>query len=105
MANIFQVNGQSSSATGQQDMNPLRSPNSEKKSVISETSDCGYGTLIESQEFMSPSTNEDELLSKKPVHQKPHNPKQRVNNNKGRANVTLQDRKRKKLVRRGKRNM
>ncbi|KAJ8726312.1 hypothetical protein PYW07_001010 [Mythimna separata] len=78
---------------------------SEKKPVISETSDCGYGTQIENQESISTSSNEDELPSKKPVHQKPHNPKQRVNNNKNRAGVSMQERKRKKIVKRGKSNI
>lgn len=87
-------------------MNTTRSLKSEKQSVISEASDCGYATLIETQEFISPSSRiEDELPSKKPVHQKPHNPKQRPNNNKGRASVTIQDRKRKRIVKRGKANM
>lgn len=99
----LQENGQSSSDTGHQDMNPTRSPTCEKKSVISETSDCGYGTLIETQEFVSPSRTEDELPSKKSVHQKPHSAKQRVS--KGRTSVNIQDRKRKKIVKRGKANM
>lgn len=76
----------------------------EKKNIISETSDCGYGTLIENQESMSTSSNEDELPSKKPVHKKPHKPKQKVNN-KQRPSVTLQERRRKKIVKRGKANM
>ncbi|CAG4944884.1 unnamed protein product [Colias eurytheme] len=74
------------------------------KKMNSETSDCGYGTQIENQEVISTSSNEDELPSKKPVHQKPHNPKQRPNN-KVRASVTLQERKRKKIVKRGKANI
>lgn len=81
------------------------SSNNEKKTVISENSDCGYGTLIENQESISTSSNEDELPTKKPVHQRPHNPKQKINNNKGRACITLQERKRKKIVKRGKTNM
>lgn len=76
----------------------------EKKVVISETSDCGYGTQIENQESISTSSNEDELPAKKPVHQKPHNPKQRANT-KVRIGLTMQDRKRKKIVKRGKSNM
>ncbi|CAD0196198.1 unnamed protein product [Chrysodeixis includens] len=75
-----------------------------KKNVISETSDCGYGTQIENQESISTSSNEDELPSKKPVHQKPHNPKQRANT-KVRSGITMQDRKRKKIVKRGKSNI
>ncbi|CAK1549861.1 unnamed protein product [Leptosia nina] len=78
--------------------------NLEKKMMTSETSDCGYGTQIENQEVISTSSNEDELPSKKPVHQKPHNPKQRPNN-KVRASVTIQERKRKKIVKRGKANI
>lgn len=78
--------------------------NNEKKTIISEPSDCGYGTQIENRESISTSSNEDELPTTKPVHQKPHNTKQRTNN-KVRAGVTLQDRKRKKIVKRGKANM
>lgn len=74
------------------------------KAVISENSDCGYGTQIENQESVSTSSNDDELPSEKPVHQKPHNPKQRVNT-KSRSGVTVQERKRKKIVKRGKSNM
>ncbi|XP_059048859.1 protein timeless isoform X2 [Achroia grisella] len=79
------------------------SSNSEKKTVISENSDCGYGTQIENQGSISTSSNEDEP-AKKPVHQKPHNTKQR-SNNKTRTSTNLQDRKRKKLVKRGKANI
>lgn len=75
-----------------------------KRKIISENSDCGYGTQIENQESISTSSNEDELPSKKPVHQKPHNPKQRANT-KVRSGITMQDRKRKKIVKRGKSNM
>ncbi|XP_028040904.1 protein timeless isoform X2 [Bombyx mandarina] len=74
------------------------------KAVISENSDCGYGTQIENQESVSTSSNDDELPSEKPVHQKPHNPKQRVNT-KSRSGVTVQERKRKKIVKRGKSNI
>ncbi|XP_075992234.1 timeless isoform X2 [Anticarsia gemmatalis] len=80
------------------------SNNAEKKIVISENSDCGYGTQIENQESISTSSNEDELPTKKPVHQKPHNPKQRINN-KVRSCISMQDRKRKKIVKRGKSNI
>ncbi|CAH4002900.1 protein timeless [Pieris brassicae] len=66
-----------------------------------EKSDCGYGTQNENQEVISISSNEDDWPFKKPVHQKPHNPKQKPNN-KMRASVTLQERKRKKIVKRGK---
>lgn len=99
----MQKNTPSSSDSGQQDMDSTRSSNSENKT--SKTSDCGYGTQVEIQEFISTSSNEDELPSKKPVHQKPHHPKRRVNNNKTRATVTIQDRRRKKIVKRGKANM
>lgn len=83
------------------------SGNIEKHPVISETSDCGYGTQIENQESISTSSNEDDLPSKKPVHQKPHNPKQRVNT-KVRVQhqgVSMHERKRKKIAKRGKSNM
>lgn len=86
-------------------MSTTGSPKSEKKSLLSETSDCGYGTLIETHEFIAPSRDAKKLPSKKPVRQKLHNPMQRVNNNKVRASVTIQDRKRKKIVKRGKFNM
>ncbi|KAJ0181807.1 hypothetical protein K1T71_002529 [Dendrolimus kikuchii] len=79
-------------------------PNSEKKTMIAENSDCGYGTQIENQESISTSSNEDEVPAKKPKHQKPHNPKQRINN-KMRSGGNLQDRKRKKIVKRGKSNI
>ncbi|XP_063529184.1 protein timeless-like isoform X2 [Cydia strobilella] len=74
------------------------------KGIISENSDCGYGTQIENQESISTSSNDDEIPFKKPVHQKPHNPKQRVNT-KARTGVTLQERKRKKITKRGKANI
>lgn len=79
-------------------------PISEKKTLISENSDCGYGTQIENQESISTSSNDDEIPTKKPVHQKPHNPKQRVNN-KLRSGGNIHERKRKKVVKRGKSNM
>lgn len=82
----------------------LSSENNDKKNVISENSDFGYGTQIEKQESISTSSNEDELPTKKPVHKKPYNPKQRINN-KVRPCVTMQDRKRKKIVTRRKANM
>lgn len=75
-----------------------------KKINITENSDCGYGTQAENQESISTSSNEDELPTEKPVHQKPHNPKQRVNN-KARSGITLQERKRKRIVKRGKSNI
>ncbi|KAM3964699.1 timeless isoform 2-T2 [Aphomia sociella] len=79
-------------------------PSSKSEKVISENSDCGYGTQIENQGSLSTSSNEDELPAKKPVHLKPHTTKQRVNN-KARCGINLQDRKRKKMVKRGKANI
>ncbi|XP_046961994.1 protein timeless [Vanessa cardui] len=76
----------------------------ENKTVISENSDCGYGTQIENQGAISTSSNEDELPAKKAAHQKSHPLKQRINN-KVRANVSLQERKRKKIVKRCKANI
>ncbi|XP_052747292.1 protein timeless [Bicyclus anynana] len=79
--------------------------NTEKKIIISETSDCGYGTQIENQESISTSSNEDDIPEKKPVHQKPHTTKPRINNKVRAISVTLQERKRKKIVKRGKSNI
>lgn len=78
----------------------------ENKKMKSETSDCGYSTQKENQGSISISTfsNEDELPAQKPVHQKPQNSKQRVNN-KVRSNNNTQDRKRRKIVKRGKSNI
>ncbi|XP_048487863.1 protein timeless isoform X2 [Plutella xylostella] len=70
------------------------SASKEEKSVSA--SDCGYGTQVETQE-VSTSSNEDE--PQKPVHQKPHNPKQKPNT-KVRCGTTLQDKRRKKIVKR-----
>lgn len=78
--------------------------NAKNVKTVSENSDCGYGTQIENQEAISTSSNEDDLPAKKPVHQKPHNPKQRINT-KVRSCTNLQERKRKKIVKRGKANM
>ncbi|XP_063530758.1 protein timeless-like [Cydia strobilella] len=68
----------------------------------------GKGKLseIKNQESFSTSSNDDEILLcfNKPVHQKPHNPKQRVNT-KARTGDTLQERKRKKINKRGKANI
>lgn len=86
-------------------MSSTRSSSGVDKTAMSKNSDCGYGTQAEILEFISTSSNEDDLPSKKPVHQKRHNPKRRVNNNKGRATITIQDRRRKKIVKRGKANM
>ncbi|CAH0726687.1 unnamed protein product, partial [Brenthis ino] len=74
------------------------------KITVSEISDYGYGTQIEIQEAISTSSNEDEMPTKKPVHQKPHNPKQRLNS-KVRSFTSLQERKRKKIVKRCKANI
>ncbi|XP_047515532.1 protein timeless isoform X1 [Pieris napi] len=74
------------------------------KKMSSEKSDCGYGTQIEKQEVISTSSNDDEMPCKKPVHQKPQHPKQRPNN-KVPESVALQERKRKKIVKRGKANI
>lgn len=74
-----------------------------KKTSNSENSDCGYVTQIENQESISTSSNEDEIPAQK-LHQKPHNHKQRVNN-KSRSGSTLQERKRRKIVKRGKSNI
>ncbi|XP_063374994.1 protein timeless-like [Cydia amplana] len=66
------------------------------------------GTLyeIENQETISTSSNDDEIPFKKPVHQKPHHPKQRVNT-KARTSIitTLEERKRKKINKRSKANI
>lgn len=75
-----------------------------RKPNITENSDCGYGTQIENQESISTSSNEDDLPAKKHVNQKSRNRKQRVNN-KARSGITLQERKRKKIIKRGKCNM
>nr|QCH40579.1 timeless [Chilo suppressalis] len=75
-----------------------------KNTIITDNSDCGYGTQIDTQGSISTSSNEDELPTKEPVHQKPHNPKQRINY-KARSGTTTQDGKRKKLVKRGKANI
>lgn len=82
----------------------LPSINKIKKKKNSTNSDCGYSTQIENQESISTSSNEDEFPTKKPVHQKPHNPKQRINN-KAWSGASMQERKRKKIVRRGKCNI
>lgn len=75
-----------------------------KGTTISENSDCGYVTQIENQESISTSSNEDEVPAKKHFHPKQQNHKQRSNNKK-RPGATLQERKRKKIVKRGKANM
>ncbi|XP_022123071.2 protein timeless [Pieris rapae] len=72
------------------------------KPINDEKSNCSYDEKIDNQE--STSSNDDELPSKKPVHQKPHNPKQKPNNN-VLSSVTPQESKRKKIVKRGKANI
>nr|WJJ67113.1 TIMELESS [Phauda flammans] len=71
-----------------------------KKMMVSESSDCGYGTQ-ENHESISTTSNENELPAPKPVH----NPLNRMNINKGRAASLAHDRKRKKVVKRGKSNI
>lgn len=73
---------------------------------ISEQSDCGYGTLVEHQESISTSSNEDNYPCQK-VHQKPPcNQKQRYNAaNHIRSTINAQEKKecrRKKLMNRNK---
>ncbi|XP_063380281.1 protein timeless-like [Cydia fagiglandana] len=71
----------------------------------------GKGKLpeIENQGSISTSSNDDEITLKKPVHQKPHNPKQRVNTKARTSNssnvTTLEERKRKKITKRIKANI
>lgn len=77
--------------------------------ILTELSDCGYGTQIETQESISTSSNEDDFPNQK-VHQKPPpNQKQRYNAaNKQRNPKTTQDKKeirRKKLVKRSRSSM
>ncbi|KAI8427774.1 hypothetical protein MSG28_002193 [Choristoneura fumiferana] len=81
-----------------------QSSKKEKENFKSGNSDSGHGTQLENQESISTSSNDEGTDSKKPVHQKPHNPKQ-VANNKIPTAITLQDRKRKKLVKRAKANI
>lgn len=83
----------------------LSSIEQRKKSIISEFSDCGYGTQVENHELISTSSNEDDI----PMgHQKPPltNQKQRYNAvNNPRSAITIHDKKewrRKKLVKRSK---
>ncbi|KAI5641514.1 timeless protein domain-containing protein [Phthorimaea operculella] len=97
----------SSNDSTKQERDTNETSKKDKKAVQqSENSDCGYGTQIENQESISTSSNEDDLPSKKVVHQKPQNPKQRVNTKARISAVTsLQEKKRKKLVKRGKSNI
>lgn len=85
-------------------MNPVRAPKSEKKTVVFETLDCGFGIRMETHDFFSVSINKNELSSKKPIHKKLHSLKNRVNKNKERASFTIHDRKLKKNTKTGKRN-
>lgn len=83
-----------------------------KKSSLSELSDCGYGTQVESIDtpeiLQNTSSNEDEVPR---CHQKPPstNQKQRYNAvNNPRSAITIHDKKewrRKKLVKRSKRSL
>ncbi|CAH2066638.1 unnamed protein product, partial [Iphiclides podalirius] len=75
----------------------------EKKVVISENSDCGYGTQIENRGSISTSSNEDELPAKKPIHQKPHS--SNLRNSNARSNIILQEKKRKRIVKKAKTNI
>ncbi|XP_045535378.1 protein timeless isoform X2 [Papilio machaon] len=94
----------SASDSNENDSENYKQRKSEKKVVISGNSDYGYVTQIENQESISTSSNEDELPTKKPLHQKPHTNKQRINN-KVRSTLTLQERKRKKIVKKGRINI
>jgi timeless len=76
-------------------------------STNSEFSDCGYVTQLENKESISTSSNEEDDVRLKHFLQKNHIQKQRINIKK-RPLITLQDRKdkrRKKLVDRGRTNM
>ncbi|KAI8427777.1 hypothetical protein MSG28_002193 [Choristoneura fumiferana] len=53
-----------------------QSSKKEKENFKSGNSDSGHGTQLENQESISTSSNDEGTDSKKPVHQKPHNPKQ-----------------------------
>lgn len=76
---------------------------SQKQVIVSEVSDCGYGTHVENRASISTSSNEDDVPAKK-KHKKPLNAKQRPNN-KRRPSTNSQDRKRRKVVKRGKANI
>lgn len=76
----------------------------------SEKSDCGYGTQLETQGFISTSSNEDDYPAVKPVHKKPAaNKKQRYNAaNNIRSTIPssyMDDSKRKKLIKKSKSNV
>ncbi|XP_050361503.1 protein timeless [Nymphalis io] len=77
----------------------------EKITALSENSDFGYGTQKENLGAILTSSNEDELPVKQAAHQKSHPVKQRTNKNKVRDNVSPQERKRKKIVKRFKANI
>nr|CAD7397075.1 unnamed protein product [Timema poppensis] len=70
----------------------------------SDLSDYGYGTQVENHEFMSTSSNEDECLQMRPVHQKPHIIKKTRNKTDPGSKDKLELR-RKKLVKRSRTNI
>ncbi|CAG2056055.1 unnamed protein product [Timema podura] len=70
----------------------------------SELSDYGYGTQVENHEFISTSSNEDECLQMRLVHQKPHIIKKSRNKTDPGSKDKLELR-RKKLVKRSRTNM
>ncbi|KAL3281157.1 hypothetical protein HHI36_004375 [Cryptolaemus montrouzieri] len=75
-------------------------------SSTSEVSDCGYGTQVGNQEFVSTSSNDDDQPSQKPIHLKPHT-FQKTRYNTGKKTTTALEKKelrRKKLVKRSKTN-
>nr|CAD7405799.1 unnamed protein product [Timema cristinae] len=70
----------------------------------SELSDYGYGTQVENHKSMSTSSNEDECLQMRPVHQKPHITKKNRNKTDPGSKDKLELR-RKKLVKRSRTNI
>nr|CAD7451811.1 unnamed protein product [Timema tahoe] len=70
----------------------------------SELSDYGYGTQVENHEFISTSSNEDECLQMRLVHQKPHIIKKSRNKTDPGSKDKLELR-RKKLVKRSRTNI
>ncbi|XP_050675736.1 protein timeless-like [Leptidea sinapis] len=79
--------------------------NPKRKMLTSENWHCAYGSEDKNKELVSTSSNDDEPY-KKPVHQKPYNPKQRPNT-KLRIGLTesLQTRRRKKVMKRATSNI
>lgn len=71
--------------------------------VIPKASDSGYVTQIENHE--SSSNNEEDLPTKKSVHQKKHTALQKPNNKRPAPGVMTQDQKRKKMIKRGNSDM